>query len=63
MFHEDLDGDKIGWAIVVDEPGDVAILVGVNAKGFTAILEEKMIMIDDKGVFTFPSHLNSRHSK
>jgi hypothetical protein len=39
---------------VVDEPGDIAILVSVNAKCFTAILKEKMSMVDDKKFFASP---------
>ncbi len=42
MFYEDLDGDEVGRTVVVDEPGDVAVLVGVDAEGFAAILERRM---------------------
>ena len=45
MFHEDLDGDEIGRAVVIDESGDVAVLVGVNTKGFATILKRKIILI------------------
>ena len=41
MVHEHFDGDEVGRAVVVDEPSDVAVLVGVDAISLTAVLRTK----------------------
>ena len=39
VVNEHFDGDEVGRAVVVDEPSDVAILVGVDAISLTAVLK------------------------
>ena len=41
VVHEHFDGDEVGRAVVVDEPSDVAILVGIDAISLTAVLKTK----------------------
>jgi hypothetical protein len=41
MIDEHLDGEEVGGTVVVDEPGDVAVLVGVNAVCLTAVLIDR----------------------
>jgi len=38
MLDKDLDGGEIRRAVVVDEPGDVAVLVCIDAVSLSAIL-------------------------
>ena len=39
VVNEHFDGDEVGRAVVVDEPSDVAVLVGVDAISLTAVLK------------------------
>ena len=39
VVNEHFDGDEVGRAVVVDEPSDVAILVGIDAISLTAVLK------------------------
>ena len=39
VVNEHFDGDEVGRAVVVDEPSDVAVLVGVDAISLTTVLK------------------------
>jgi hypothetical protein len=41
VLDKDLERDQVWGAVVVDEPSDVAVLVGVDAVRFTTILLQK----------------------
>ena len=38
MLNKDLNRGEIWWAVVVDEPGYVAVLVGIDAVSLTTVL-------------------------
>ena len=38
VVNEHFDGDEVGRAVVVDEPGYVAVLVGIDAVSLTTVL-------------------------
>jgi hypothetical protein len=39
VLHKHLEGAQVGRAVVVDEPGDVAVRIGVDAVCFASVLE------------------------